>query len=239
MRWQRFRIPKPTTVVKTGLILFAVVCAAQTTTIRIPSGGEVSDGDYDEVTFDPVRVSATELSQWMKLSPFAGAGDLYILPEIDACNSEDPRYQRCGPEPGVLNVHNAQLNLAMLRERIHEFNTRRYPPEVAPVVAYVKKIQAFTLWENTQRLYFAEHFDASVLAAKYDGIDPQIDCGDVLKKIGTASDHVIASRLAFAWRNCMWNANQKRIGAYPTRAWQAFLAAYGIRERFVPPLVDD
>ncbi|MHB8735422.1 MAG: hypothetical protein ACYC6M_08995, partial [Terriglobales bacterium] len=204
----------------------------------IPPGGDVSDGDFDEVTFDPVRVSATELKQWMKLSPFA-EGEYLIPNDIDACDSEDLRYQGCGREPVVLNFHNAQLNLAKIRERIRELNTRHYPPELAPVIAYVKKIQSFALWENTQRLYFAEHFDASVLAAKYDGIDPKIKCGDVLKKIGTASDRVAASQLALSWRNCVWNANEKRIGAYPTRAWQAFLAAYGIRERYVPPLVDD
>jgi len=232
----QFRFQEPTMIVKTLLLSLAVLVTAKPTTIRIPLAGDV-----DEVTFDAARVSPVEVQRWFKLSPNVGPYSHYLVPEnIELCDIDDPRYQGCGREQAVINDHNARLNLAKIRQRIRDLKPDRYPPELAAVVEYLKQVQSFTLWEETRRLLFSKHFDVSVLTTKYKGVDPKVECGAVLQKIGEAPDRATESALAYRdWHYCMWKAEDKRIGPYPDHAWQSFLSAYGIREHLIRETVDD
>jgi hypothetical protein len=40
-------------------------------------------------------------------------------------------------------------------------------------------------------------------------------------------------RVALGWHNCVNSAVRRHLGSYPAAAWQAFVVAYGIRERLV------
>jgi len=220
-------------MVNTLLLSLAVLMTAQPTTVRISVAAGI-----EEVTFDPTRVSPAELNRWFELSP---NDDRYLIPAwIEMCYSDDPRYVPCRPEPIVANVHNARLNLAVIRQHIEVLQSKRYPPALAPVVAYLLQVQSFALWKESRRLRFIEHFDTAVFTSPYMGIDPKVECATALQKIRSAPDHTTASIAArVEWGFCMYKANERRIGSYPDKIWQDFLAAHGIREHLIPETVDD
>jgi hypothetical protein len=219
----------------TSVILF-MVCALvnnpkpQRTTIRMPCVSCIY-----EVTFDSSQLSPAEVKRWMQLSPEISPYNDYQLPErLESCFLDDPRYQGCGKEQVRVNFHNAQLNLAKIRHRIRDLNPKRYPADLSEVVLYLRAIQSFGLHAGTQRLAFARTGDVSALESEFDRINPKLVCGTVLERIRSATSEAETSSLSRRdWSNCVWSAEIKRIGDYPTKAWEKFLAAHGIREHYV------
>lgn len=213
-----------------------ILMKAQETTIHIPLVMGV-----DEVTFDATRLSPAEVKHWMQLSPNVGQDNGYLTPEnIELCDSNDPRYEGCGKEQEHVNFHNAQLNIDRIRKRIGNLDPNRYPPDMSSVVLYVRRIQSFGLWRDTQLLAFEKSGDLSVLESQFDGINPKVSCSKVLDRIRNAEGHAEASHLGrFDWFNCVWHAESKQIGEYPKSAWEKFLSAHGIREHYIEEKVED
>jgi hypothetical protein len=107
-------------------------------------------------------------------------------------------------------------------------------------VLYVRAIQAFGLWVDTQLMRFKETGGSSVLRSRYRGLDPNVVCSAGVERIGKARSGTEAFHLArFEWRNCVWNEERKRIGEYPKAAWEKFLKNHGIEEHYVEEFPDD
>lgn len=148
---------------------------AKAATIRIPLAGDV-----DEVTFDSSQLSPTEVERWMQLSPNVGPYNGFLIPEnVELCDASDPRYRGCGKEQEHLDFHNAQLNTDKIRMRIRDLDPAQYPPDLSKVVLYLRDVQYFGLWRNTQLVAFERHGDLSVLESHFDGINPRVSSNDV------------------------------------------------------------
>ncbi len=210
--------------------------ATQTITIRIPLAG-----DIDEVTFDPSRVSPEEVKRWIQFSPNVGSYNGFLIPEnVELCDSSDPRYEGCGKTQKQVNFHNAQLNIDKIRERNDHLDPSYYPADLSTVVLYVKRIQMFGLWRDTQLLTFEKRGRLPILGSKFEGINPKLSCGTILTRIAKAETRQKRSQLArFDWSNCVWDAEKEQIGPFPKEAWQKFLANHGIREHYIQEAPSD
>lgn len=160
------------------------------------------------------------------------------------CFADDPRYQGCvAGRPGEeyhVNYHNAQLNIERIRKRISELEPGRYPAGLFEVVSYVGKIQSFGLWREEAKLSFLKTENISSLETPSEDLDPKSMCGPVLNSIRNAKNRPEASRLArFEWSNCVTDAEMKRIGPYPQKAWDDFLAAHFINEHVIREKIDE
>ncbi|MDQ2839529.1 MAG: hypothetical protein M3Y72_00490 [Acidobacteriota bacterium] len=200
-------------------------------TIRLAEG-------HDQITFDPERISATELNRWIKLSPVLSSANGYLIPNsLVACNIQDPRYQGCGVEQKVVNFHNAELNVQTTRDIIEDLEHSRYPGELRPVVSYLLEIQRYALWRDLNELSFARSGSISALQSSYETIEPGTSCADPINKVAAAESKEEAWRFAsFDWQNCTWKLELEKIGPYPQNAWKAFLQQNGVTEQM---FVDD
>ena len=204
-----------------GCAVLVLVAAAQEITISVP----LSTEEVDEVTFNPTRVSAADVSRWIKLSE-EGPYDQADI-GIGVFFAEPPS----GSTKKQKEIHDAQVKLNKLRKRISDLGEGHYPVELSEVVSYLRRVQSFWVWLDNQKLAFLETGDVSVLQSPFDQIDPKSSCGAVLERIRNAKDQKEAWHLAcFDWHNCVLKAGEKQIGPYPENAWHSFLAAYGIRE---------
>ena len=207
-----------------------------TATIRIRAGiGTV------EVTFDQTRMSPLEVRRWFQLSPIVGADNHYLYPEeVDQCLTDDPQYEGCGKGKEVINLHNTRLNLDRIRKRIRGLDPKNYPKGLEEILSYVRAIQSFGLWVDTQLVTFNTTGDASVLRAQFRGVDPNVVCSAAVERVGRARSKTEAFHLArFEWRNCVWAEERKRIGEYPKAAWEEFLKNHGVEEHYVEEFPDD
>jgi len=219
-----------------GVILASLmaICAvssrveAQETTLRFEAWPTII-----EVTFNPDQVPTEDLRQWMEVADYISNENGYQVPLwLEQCFKEDPRYAPCGPDEASLNINNAQLNLDKIRTVIANLESKRFPVELSPVVSYLRRIQTFALWRETQRLKFVQTGNLMYLESPFENIDPKTACKAVLDQLRNVADKEQASGLArHDWENCVWHERMKQIGQYPQKAWETFLAAHGIRER--------
>ncbi|HEV2245644.1 MAG TPA: hypothetical protein VGW37_03245 [Terriglobia bacterium] len=207
-----------------------------TTTIRIRAGiGTV------EITFDRARVSPLDVRRWFQLSPVVAADNFHLFPEeVDQCPTDDPRYEGCGKGEEVVSLHNTRLTLDSIRKRILGLDPKSYPEDLEEVVLYLRGIQSFGFWVDTQLMRFKETGGSSVLRSRFSGVDPSVVCSAALQQIGRARSGTRAFHLArFQWRNCVWAEERRRIGEYPKAAWEKFLKNHGIEEHYVEQFPDD
>ena len=223
------------------MITFAAsICVSQVTSIRIPLAGDVA-----KVTFDSSKVSSDDVRRWMQLSPNVGNYNEYLIPEnLDMCFADDARYQGCvagrAGEEYHVNFHNAQLNIERIRRRISELEPSRYPAGLFEIVSYVRKIQSFGLWREEQKFSFLKTEDPSALETPFEELDPKSICGPVLNSVRNAKNRSEASHIArFEWSNCVTEAEMKRVGPYPQKAWQDFLASNFIQEYVIREKIDE
>ncbi len=218
------------------LLVLCAFSSVQANTIRI-----LARIGVDEVTFDPGRVSALEVRRWIQLSPIVGGDNGYLVPEVlEQCPLDDPRYVGCGKEQESVNFHNAQLNLDKIRQRIRDLDSDHYPADLKDVVLYIRRIQSFWLWRETQRLAFVKSADLAALESEFEEINPKLTCREVLDRIRNAKSPAETFQLVRVdWSNCMWHAEQRQVGEYPQSTWEKFLADHGIREHYIEEEVDD
>ncbi len=223
------------------LLIASIFLLAPAQGTQIPcSGGEVRPTKlcFDlypkvlEVTFDPARVQAASVRRWMKLSQDMASENYYLVPEtLEQCVKEDRRYHSCGERADSLDFSNAEVSLQRIRNRIQELDPKHYPRELAEVVVYLKRVQVFFLWRESQRLAYLRNGNVSVLESRFEDLDPKRACGQVIDQIRGSTNKEDAAKLARGeWANCVWFAQRERLGPYPKHAWQSFLSTYGIQE---------
>jgi hypothetical protein len=220
--------------IKFTAIGLLIICSAtlrakaQETTLTFPMNGGMVD-----VTFDAARTPAEDVRRWMQLRDFISNENGYQVPFwLEQCFPDDPRYVPCSGDTPSVNVNNAQLNLDRIRTIITDLDPKRFPSDLSPVVSYLKEIQNFALWKETQRLRFFQTGNATYLESTFGTIDPKAACNTILDQIRRTTDKEQASNLVrHDWANCVWREEMKRIGPYPKSAWDSFVADHGIRER--------
>src|SRR5581483_11664634 len=112
------------------------------------------------------------------------------------------------------------LNLEKIRTVIANLDPNRFPPDLSPVVLYLRGLQEFALWKETQRLAFFQTGDVSQLESRFHEIDPKASCKTALDEIRRTNDKQQAQELAWHdWANCVVHEEYKKIGPYPQKAW--------------------
>ena len=200
---------------------------AQETTLHFRA-----DPTMIDVTFDRARVSPEDVKRWMQLADFVSSENGYqVPPSLGLCSRDDPRYVGCDTVQEFPDLHNAAVNLDDIRKNIAELDPKRFPADLFPVVLYLRQIQYFALWANTQQLEFLEKGNVSALESVFQRIEPRMSCGMILDQTRGISDKVAAWNLVrHDWYNCVLREEMKQIGPYPHKAWQSFLSAHGIHE---------
>ena len=208
------------------ITLATLSTAKQLETLKVP----ISPEEVAQLSFDPSRVSHTDLRNWMK---FHDSGPYTEPISIGMC-FPDRGYTPCEQNSDSINIHNAALNLDRIQRVISNLERETYPPELAGIVAHLIRVRRFWLWSETQQLEFIKSGQIAALSGSYDRVDPEVDCAASLQQIREAKSQAESSHLAqFEWSNCVWDAEQKKIGLYPKEQWKAFLASYGIREKIL------
>jgi len=188
------------------LVLAALMQGSGQVTLRIP----LQQGQAEEVvvvTFDQSRVSAADVKRWVLLhenGPYATS----TLGYYADCKSS--------------NVPKLENDIKQTQEILKKLDSADYPSELSDVVAYLKALQSFWLWEEEQELEFLK-----------DGKAPDSEYNDVDLGACMVSDtgRQNCREVLIRWPNCILHLMQKRIGNYPRDRLKAFLDAYGIQER--------
>lgn len=219
-------------------MLFALVLAIAATNAASQRTIEIAtlSGKF-LVTFDAARISEQDVRRWMNLAQ-DGPDFHYLAPEwLELCEKMDPEYLECSTRGLEAKnfVHNANVNLRRIRERIKRLDESSYPHELGPVVAYLKTIQETQLFFESQRLLYIQEGQPARLAASFGGIDARSRCSAEISAVASAADKDTAYKLAtHNWHNCVNKALHEKIGPYPEMAWKGFLAHYAIRVKLIP-----
>ncbi len=218
-----------------GFIVAASSAVAKVVTLTF-------NGEY-VLTFDTERISEAEIRRVIFISPQLEGHDVSVAPAIEQCRTGDPQYFRCGSrdlhDPHFF--HNALVNLGIATKRLAYLEALKYPKELEPVVQYEKNFLSFTRWLEQTRYDFYQTWDTEVLKRKYDDLDPSVLCASEIAEIDHATSRDQKYKLVrYGWHNCLNDAFLKLSGwypdgGYPRKAWERFLTAYGITERFAGP----
>jgi len=219
------------------MILFTLVLAIAGTNAASQRTIEIAtlSGKY-LVTYDSARFPEQDVRRWMNLAE-NGPDYSYLVPEwLELCDKMDSEYQECRTRGWRANnfVHNANVNLRHIRERIKTLDESSYPHELGPVVAYLKTIQETQLFFESQRLLYIQEGQPARLAVSFGGIDARSQCSAEISAVSSAPDRDTAYKIAsLKWRNCVNKTLRQKIGPYPETAWKEFLTHHGIRMKFV------
>jgi hypothetical protein len=189
------------------------------------------------LTLDTAQLSESEVHELIVLSPhLSGWTSRAVVPRLELCVADDPTYVDCDArEPtAAAFFSNARANVQKGVQTLTALDDLRYPRELDAVVAYLKRSLAFSLWLEQTRLAYYESWDEAVHARPDGGVEPARDCERAVRAVAAAASREDKHhRAAHDWHNCVNNAVRRYLGAYLAPAWQAFLVAYGIRERLV------
>ena len=215
-----------------ALLLCASPAAAERTEVVFPT----LHGQYI-LTFDTARLSEGELRELVVLSPhMSGWTSQAVVPRLELCMADDPAYLDCEARTPTTPAFfwNARANVSKGVKTIATLDALRYPRELDTVVAYLKRSLALSLWLEETRLAYYESWDERVLARPYGSVEPARVCRAALEAVAAApTKEQKHQRAAQEWHNCVNAAVRRDLGPYPAPAWEAFLVAYGIRERIV------
>ncbi len=126
--------------------------------------------------------------------------------------------------------------LDRMRQRIRDLDPQQYPADPSKVVVYLRRVQSFGFWANTQLLSFVKTCDLLALQSQFDGVNPKLPCSAALDRIAKAKSGPEPEAYGWVrsdWARCVWEAEMKQVGNYPKDLWNCFLAARGIQEHFV------
>ena len=193
------------------LVLSVSMLSANDVTIRVPLSSE----EIAVVTFDQSRVSQEGVKRWMQLDEHG----YYSAPVGQS-------YSNCK----AVNIPKLEQDVKNGRQIVDDLDATKYPPELSDVVAYLKRVQSFWLWQSEQELEFVKN--GRLPENGYNGIDLN-SC-----TITTQSQADACRQVLVGWHNCVLNASRAQLGKYPKQQWKAFLDAYGIQER-LESTIDD
>jgi hypothetical protein len=194
----------------------------------------------DNVSFDSTRTTRGELDSWMRLSPsLSPYNDLLVSIDIRRCLPGDKEYTDCKIQ-GSLKITNVDQNIRKIEEIKQSLTVQEVPNGLKPIVAYFSKIQSFALWRARQQRAFLLTRDVSVLRNQYDGLASNQRCDAILHKIEHSGEEMdITNLLIVDWGNCVWALEAEKIGPYPKKEWEAFLASRGIKEEVKEEVPDN
>ena len=195
-----------------AMFVLATTCVvtAQKTTIRFPFG---LDG-FDFVTFDKSRVSVDDVKHWMKFAEWGYYGSYGI--SLSGC--DQTATARTSKQLKQVRQVNDELN----RET-------EYPPELLPVVTYLKRSLLFRLWRGEQYLAFVNTRTAPESTYQNRGASA---CRVIAERIRNEPDKGKACQLlGDEWTQCALKSSLLQLGNYPKSQWKTFLEANGIHER--------
>jgi hypothetical protein len=214
------------------LLALPLVAAAETQQLVFPT----LLGEY-RLIFDDRRASEADVRALMILSPhLAGWNSLAVAPRLERCVVDDPAYLKCGSRSPQSHTFlwNARVNLDRGTAALGHLRGLRVPPELEPVTQWLQQSLAFSLWLEETKLEFFRTGDTAVLRRRYEDLDPGRACNSQVNDIARASSPDAQFDLVvLPWHNCVNSQFRRRLGEYPMRAWQRFLSAWNITERFV------
>ena len=199
-------------LVATGLSVTAV--AQKTVTIQVPIGGPELEAI---VTFDPSKVSASDVRRWMKLAE-NGYYQTPVGMPFDCAKGPDLEKRQRGVDDN--------------QKLVDELQTSSYPLELSGVVLYLKHLQSFWLWQQEQELHFFRDGDMPDL--EWEGVDAQEKCGGTIARLRNDTDaDNVCMLVAYHWQNCVLQAARSDLGTYPRDDWKTFLQVYGITVKLI------
>jgi hypothetical protein len=217
-----------------GLLLLPATAGAAPRTLVFPT----LYGEY-QLAFDDARISEADVRALVVLSPhLAGWESLAVAPRLERCVPGDPAYLDCtraSDSPRFL--WNARANLDAGLATLRQLSDLRTPAELDPVVGWLRRSLAFSLWLEETKLDFYRSRDAGVLRRGYEGAEPGRACAPALAAVGRASSRQAQDDVvALEWHNCVNELVRRGLGEYPFAAWQRFLATWGVSERLIETL---
>lgn len=189
------------------LALFVTPLPAQQITLQVPLQPGPNPELIAVVTFDAHRVSAEDLKRWMRLHE-TSYYDTVFLGHYADCNPSD--------------IARLEKDIEKTQQVVDDLDPRKYPPELAGVVQYLKELQSFWLWLAQQELAFLK--SGKLPSTEYNGVG--------ICRARNFMDKRRACRdLFYYWHSCAVDVAGKKLGDYPKEKWKAFLEAYGIQEK--------
>jgi hypothetical protein len=195
-------------------------------------------GEY-QLAFDDARIAEADVRTLVVLSPhLAGWESLAVAPRLERCVPGDPAYLECtraSDSPRFL--WNARANLDAGVATLRQLSDLRAPAELDPVIAWLRRSLAFSLWLEETKLDFYRSRDARVLVRGYEGSEPGRACAPAVAAVGRAASRQAQDDVvALEWHNCVNGLVRRGLGEYPVAAWQRFLATWGVKERITEVL---
>ena len=190
-------------VLLTIALAAAQLVAAQRVAIRVPPD---EPEQYYLVSFDQSRATEREVERWMK---FAENGYYSAGVSLSGCDKSAATRMR--------------KDLESTRRMSDQLDGETYPPQLLPVVAYLRRQLRLQLWLGAQEIRFAEI-----------GALPKSDA------YGMPACHATAERASHeraiggcsvmgSWIDCILRSSAPRLGRYPKAQFKAFLNEKGIR----------
>jgi len=181
----------------------AQLLAAQRVVIRLPLD---ETEQYYLVSFDQSRASAKDVERWMK---FAEYGYYSAGVSLSGCDKSAATRMR--------------KDLESTRRMSDQLDSETYPPQLSPVVAYLRGQLRLQLWLGAQEIRFAET-----------GALPKSNAYGMPACRATAerASHERANggcSVIGSWTDCILRSSASRLGRYPNPQFKAFLNEKGIR----------
>ena len=198
------------------VVVFAITAGAEAETVALyMPGGEA------RLSFDSRTISEDQVQQLALISPHLSW--FFVSPIWE---------DAAGPLEGP-DLREAEVTLRDLAETLEDIAHLDVPAELEAARAYVRREGAFYVClRRAQLAYYGG--DDHALAVECDEIDAPTSCWDLVVEaplLRTVDKrHELA---AYAWRNCMSDRFQERLGHYPLDNWRAFLERFGVEEDII------
>ena len=181
----------------------AQLVEAQRIAIRVPPD---ETEQYYLVSFDQSRASEKDVEHWMK---FARSGYYSAGVSLSGCDKSAATRMK--------------KDLESTRRVSDQLDSETYPPQLSPVVAYLRRQLRLQLWLGAQEIRFAET-----------GALPKSDAYGMPACRATAerATHERANggcSVIGSWTNCILRSSAPRLGRYPNAQFKTFLNEKGIR----------
>lgn len=209
-----------------------------------------------ELTFDDQKISVAIIEEIVWFSPYLifepkGAAPFQMghswmgkdviektvmIPWLEVCN---PGYDAC--DHPVLNaafLRNAELNLQRGKQQLQKLKQMDIPKELWPIRDHFLVGMEFSLKQHGVRYHYLKSGDVEPLRKL---LCEQCPCGkaeeELIRKLQNTKGTARLELSNRTWFNEIINCRDGKL-RYPLAAWQQFLKAYGIEEKYRFPHVE-
>jgi len=238
-----------------ALVLFLTALPVSSRPKTVTLSFKDADTSYT-ITFDSSKISEAQIRSFIPLSPYVSSYSYYPNMEnfstasssdprgidkfltalsLELCLDNQPAYTDCANNhPLSPNFfRNASVNLEKSRKGLAWLQNLPHPKELQPVIDYLlKNLSSSVAVEDAEfRYYSTWNVDVLKQASARLGASPA--CSATLKKIETTTSHDEKYQLVWHdWHNCVLTATRTPNEIYPLNAWNSFLKAFGIQEKY-------